>query len=881
MTDLFENYGERVDELLKFYKDGARTFKRVTLSQSRFSNVALVKADFSHSNFASAEFENVDLSEAIFRGSDLSYTKILNSNLSKTDLRGVDLEHTIICNANLQDANLDRANLSHASLKSNNLRDVNLEQALLKGANLADACLQNANLTLANLAMANLLGTDLRAANLDRAILINAVYSTTTRFPEGFDPVRASMKIAHTDTSAGEQLLNRYRMGERDFRRIGLTRAYLEKADLRGADFSGADLTKVDLRFANLQGVILKGANLGYASLSGADLTGADLRGATLSHCQFKQGILARANLDRANFRGANLAKTNLSGTSLEQASLMGVNLRNANLDNANLRNTNLTEANLTEANLTRANLCGVDLRIATIERAVFEGAQQSKTTRWPDGFDPHSAGVKSSDRSVESTNKLTSPLISERSVRTKVTPLAPSSRNADFLADPAGVDDSQQRSFAFRPTISLAFGLLAFATLAGVGYSVSTLLQPASIGSNEGDSISSSTDSSVGDSKEVSLPLDSVFGDRRLDGRFERAVEHRKNGELREAITLLQSIPEGNRDYELAQDTVNVWQWEFDRQQVDSARGELDRQNWQTAVEETEAIFNDYWKAEARPIADRARYRLALEALERGDFEKAKSTANLISDEVQHQNILAEIEMQSPSDNSPLPLANAEVSPNLPPSDPKETLLPEVAQLESSLSSNDSISESALTSTNPAAIPEPLTIGTKGRMIWPEGLAILSEPGGAYIGGIPFNETVTILAFSGDGRWQRVRREASGQEGWVKAGNIEKVEPMAAADPAVSNYERQGASPQLEAASPNPAEGEPQTLFGGDRGRNIWPEGLAMRSAPGGEYIGGIPFNETVTILELSGDGRWQRVRREATGQEGWVKAGNIENIR
>jgi SH3-like domain-containing protein len=57
-----------------------------------------------------------------------------------------------------------------------------------------------------------------------------------------------------------------------------------------------------------------------------------------------------------------------------------------------------------------------------------------------------------------------------------------------------------------------------------------------------------------------------------------------------------------------------------------------------------------------------------------------------------------------------------------------------------------------------------------------------------------------------------------------------------------------------------------------------IEPIGLALRATPEreGTYIGGVPMNEVVTVLGLSEDGRWQRIRRQ-NGQEGWVRAGNL----
>ena len=678
MKDLLDNYTQARDELLKYYEQGARNFKRVTLSQSRFSNVALVKADFSYSNFASAEFDNVDLRQSIFQGADLSHTKISGSNLSQADLRGVNLERADFNDANLEDANLDSANLSEASLKSNNLQGANLGQALLQGADLSEACLQNANLSLANLAQATLVGADLSTANLDRAILTNAVYNTSTRLPEGFDPVQAGMEKTESDTSAGKQLLERYRLGERDFRRIALTRAYLSRADLRGVDFSGADLTKADLRNANLQGVIFKGANLGYASLGGADLTGADLRGVNLSHIQFKQGILTNAKLDRANFRGANLAGTNLSEASLEQASLMGVNLSNANLSNTNLSNANLSNANLTEANLTRANLSGADLKIATLNGAVFDDVLQSESTCWPDGVDPVSIGLKSSERSNGETDNLPSLLISDLPAATKPTP-TPSGEPADLAAQAVGTDDFLKRSFAFKPAIYLAFVLLAVATLGGGSYTIYALLQRASSGSNGTDSRISSTDLPLQESNGVSLPTDDVVGDLPSDERFIRASEHHSNGELKEAIALLQSIPEDDEDYDLVQDTLNVWLLESDLEYVDIARQELESQNWQAAVEATESIVDAYWKTEALSIADEAHYRLALEALERDDIENAELAANSISDEIRQKEILTAILNRQAEAGSDLQENNAVADPEIPSTKPQEPL-PETA---------------------------------------------------------------------------------------------------------------------------------------------------------------------------------------------------------
>jgi superfamily I DNA and RNA helicase len=100
-------------------------------------------------------------------------------------------------------------------------------------------------------------------------------------------------------TEAGE-LLQRYRLGERNFQQ---------------AELANMTLQKLNLENINLIGANLSGANLQYSNLNRAKLIATDLKGA------------------------------DLTGASLIKAKLMGANLTNANLTNANLTNADLTDA--------------------------------------------------------------------------------------------------------------------------------------------------------------------------------------------------------------------------------------------------------------------------------------------------------------------------------------------------------------------------------------------------------------------------------------------------------------------------------------------------------------------------------------------------------
>ncbi len=75
---------------------------------------------------------------------------------------------------------------------------------------------------------------------------------------------------------------------------------------------------------------------------------------------------------------------------------------------------------------------------------------------------------------------------------------------------------------------------------------------------------------------------------------------------------------------------------------------------------------------------------------------------------------------------------------------------------------------------------PKPLPPGAyHGRVIWPQGLGLRTEPqqDAQRVGGAAFNQKIIILEESNDKAWQKIRVEGTNQEGWVKAGNTERSE--------------------------------------------------------------------------------------------------------
>lgn len=96
-----------------------------------------------------------------------------------------------------------------------------------------------------------------------------------------------------------------------------------------------------------------------------------------------------------------------------------------------------------------------------------------------------------------------------------------------------------------------------------------------------------------------------------------------------------------------------------------------------------------------------------------------------------------------------------------------------------------------------------------------------------------------------------------------------ETVSPEPAAVPAPVN----AAPDPVSESAPSPGSYEAVV---------IQPIGLVLRAGPGIDYerLGGVDYNDQILVLKTSDDGRWLNVRTSDTGQEGWIKAGNTQNL-
>ncbi|MDJ0683030.1 MAG: pentapeptide repeat-containing protein [Xenococcaceae cyanobacterium MO_167.B52] len=145
----------------------------------------------------------------------------------------------------------------------------------------------------------------------------------------------------------GDELLEMYNNGQRNFQGIELIGAKLNGAILNGADLSQSELMLASLNEACLEQTRLQEAYLSGADMVGAYLNSADLAGATLIGVDLTDANLTEANLIKCNLGGACLRNANLRGANLSEAVLIGADLQGADLTDAITVGTNFYQANL------------------------------------------------------------------------------------------------------------------------------------------------------------------------------------------------------------------------------------------------------------------------------------------------------------------------------------------------------------------------------------------------------------------------------------------------------------------------------------------------------------------------------------------------------
>ncbi len=208
--------------------------------------------------------------------------------------------------------------------------------------------------------------------------------------------VRAVLRLLVRETRSPT-----YRPVELDLSWVRIPGADLSKIQLPGAvirngDFTAAILSSADLRSASLAATSLRHARLTEAHLDGAIFVDTDASyvvayDAVFAGIRGRDSQWSNADLRRADFTGADLTGASFNGAKLTNAVFV-----NAVLEGCNLVGATLGRARFRFAKLGGSDLRGVDLSQAELDEADLLGAKYDSNSRFPSGFNPVTAGLKS-----------------------------------------------------------------------------------------------------------------------------------------------------------------------------------------------------------------------------------------------------------------------------------------------------------------------------------------------------------------------------------------------------------------------------------------------------------------------------------------------------
>jgi len=122
---------------------------------------------------------------------------------------------------------------------------------------------------------------------------------------------------------------------------------------------------------------------------SGFELTTVQLANKFITSCRFTDSDMRAATLDGAFVRACDFSAANLQNASLWRTHFAACIFRGTDLRWADLRNARFQKQNTG----TETGVC--DLTEALLDGAILSGVVYDRSTLWPSGFDPESAGAR------------------------------------------------------------------------------------------------------------------------------------------------------------------------------------------------------------------------------------------------------------------------------------------------------------------------------------------------------------------------------------------------------------------------------------------------------------------------------------------------------
>ncbi len=432
------------------------TYEKIVLEDKLFENETVTDLSLLNSRLKNISFLNTSLSDTSFVGSSLNNVSFKKSHIDNVlfNLRGFSFrrkdknqdiselkngfyDSTLknvtfngtdfiieIADSQIENADFSNANISlpyggepfviikNSHFKNTNFNNAHFWNKTFEYAVIQDAVFTNSNFNNASMSV-HFVNSDFSSSNLAGIDLTGSMFDCNTKWPEGFDPMKAGAVPEHrvcSDKTYPAPNFERKNFGKSrrfsamNYADANFRRAILERAsfvgtnldfvgtNLEGADFTDANIRDADMRNANLKNANLSNTLVSIEKLEGANIEGAVLAGAQLSGSHFVDDHeLHKANLTLARGMKEFFEKLNpkldmkkhqlvywgsprtqkdtnpcleidSSYINIKDKDYSGINLSYSCLKGATFKNVNLNKATLYDAILTDANLDGTSL---------------------------------------------------------------------------------------------------------------------------------------------------------------------------------------------------------------------------------------------------------------------------------------------------------------------------------------------------------------------------------------------------------------------------------------------------------------------------------------------------------------------------------------
>jgi uncharacterized protein YjbI with pentapeptide repeats len=147
---------------------------------------------------------------------------------------------------------------------------------------------------------------------------------------------------------------------------------YLSNVDLRGIDLSGSYLYRVKFEGANLSNAVIRKAQVFDGEWARVDLNHADLR-----RSWFRDVDMVNANVYMSRLNRTRFSSCHLNGADLRRAKLRKARLVGSDLSNAKLAKAHFDQTWLSGSNLSGVNFDDVDLQNTTVYEVTLANGQQ------------------------------------------------------------------------------------------------------------------------------------------------------------------------------------------------------------------------------------------------------------------------------------------------------------------------------------------------------------------------------------------------------------------------------------------------------------------------------------------------------------------------